>query len=162
MTIGGFTRRRVVAALAVVTALVVAGAAVAYFTSSGSGTRSASVGSSSAVTLLGTVTGAPVPAGAPAGVSVLVTNPGSGSEFVNAVHLANITTDADHSDCVTTVGAAPRVAFTMADIPVAQTLTGTGTTNDHVTVTGALRMNDTLVDQDNYMGATLTLTFSSN
>lgn len=158
----GFTRRRVVAALGGVTALVVAGAAFAYFTSSGSGTGSASVGTPSAVTLLGTITGAPVPAGAPAGVSVLVTNPGGGSEFVNAVHLASITTDVDHSTCVTTVGAAPGAAFTMADIPVAQTLTGTGTTNDHVTVTGSLRMNDTLVNQDNCKGATLTLNFTSN
>ncbi|MGB0096208.1 MAG: hypothetical protein WBP81_27180 [Solirubrobacteraceae bacterium] len=33
----------------------------------------------------------------------------------------------------------------VADSPVAETLKGTGRTNDHITVTGPLQMNDTRV-----------------
>ena len=47
-------RKRVLVPMGLVAVLVVAGAAIAYFTTTGSGTGSATVGSSSAVTLHGT------------------------------------------------------------------------------------------------------------
>jgi hypothetical protein len=62
------TKKRTLAALSVVAVLVGAGAAIAYFTSSGSGTGQASVGSSTAFTVnVAAATGGPL-------------YPGSGSE----------------------------------------------------------------------------------
>jgi hypothetical protein len=148
-------------ALGVVAMLVVAAAAYAYFTQAGNGTGSATVGSSTQIALNGTITGTLYPDGAPAGVSVLVTNNGSGSQRVDSVHLASIDADADHPDCDTSVtGSNP--AFSMSDIPVQSTLTKTGTAGDHTTVTGSLQMNDTQASQDSCQGAGLTLNFTSN
>ncbi len=166
-------------ALVLLATLVVAVAAsigaYAYFSASGSGTGTASVGSSSAVSLAGTITGTLYPAGSPASVSVLVTNNGSGSQYVNTVHLASI--QIDHSSAtyigasgpqqtawdacdVTTSGG--NAAFTMADINVGLTLTKSGTNGDNATVNGSLQMNDTGVSQNNCQGAPLQLNFTSN
>jgi hypothetical protein len=156
-----FTRKRALVALSVVAALALVGAAIAYFTATGSGTGTASVGSSSNITLAGTITGTLYPAGSPASISVLVTNPGSGSQYVNSVHLDSITTDAGHSSCDLSVSGG-NAAFTMADISVAATLTKSGTGGDHTTKTGSLQMNDTGTSQDPCQGAPLTLHFTSN
>jgi hypothetical protein len=153
--------KRALAALSALAVLALVGSAIAYFTNTGSGTGSATVGSSSAVTLAGTITGTLYPAGNPASVSVLVTNPASSSQYVNKVQLASITTDAGHSTCdLSMSGATP--AFTMSDILVAQTLTKSGTAGDHATVTGSLQMNDTGVSQDACQNAPLTVHFTSN
>ena len=50
-------KRRTLAVLASLSVLAVAAVAYAYFTTTGSGTATATVGTSSAVTLKGTVTG---------------------------------------------------------------------------------------------------------
>jgi hypothetical protein len=158
-----------------VTTIAVTVAAYAYFSASGTGTAPASVGSAGAVTLAGTVTGTLYPAGTAASVSVLVTNPGSGSVYVSSIHLASI--QIDHSSStytsassgqqttwdacdVSTSGGTP--AFTMADISVTTTLTKSGTSGDHVTKTGSLQMNDTGTSQNNCQGAPLQLNFTSN
>jgi hypothetical protein len=151
--------------IALLAALVVAVAAAvgayAYFTNNGSGTGSASVGTSSAVSLAGTITGTLYPAGDPAGVSVLVTNNGDGSQYVDTITLASITTDAAHSGCDLSVsGLNP--AFTMADISVATDLTKSGTAGDNTTKLGSLQMNDTGVSQNACKNAPLTLHFTSN
>jgi hypothetical protein len=152
-----FTKKRVLTVLSIAGVLAVAGAAFAYFTASGSGTGSASVGSASNITLSGTITGTLYPAGDPASVSVDVTNPGSGSQHVGTVKLDSISADAGHSTCDVSVGGT-NPAFTMADIPVNQTLAGGGST----TVSGSLQMNDTGSSQNSCQGANLTLHFSSN
>jgi hypothetical protein len=154
-----FTLKKKLIAGAAVAALALGagGAAFAYFSANGAGTGSATVGSSTAVTLAGTITGTLYPAGAPAGVSVLVTNGGSGSQLVGAVTLASITTDATHSSCDLSVSGT-NAAFTMADIAVNTTLTASAST----TKTGTLQMNDTGVAQDACQGAPLTLHFTSN
>ena len=158
-----------------VVAAVAAIGAYAYFTNAGSGSGTASVGSSSQVSLAGTITGTLYPAGSPASVSVLVTNTGSGSQYVNKVHLDSIVVD--HSSAtytgataaqkatwdacdVSTSGATP--AFTMADISVTTDLTKSGTAGDNTTKVGSLQMNDTGVSQDNCQGAPLKLNLSSN
>jgi hypothetical protein len=163
----------VLAVLAV--GIAVSVAAYGYFTAPGSGTGTASVGSTGSITLSGSATGTLYPAGAPSSVSVLVTNNGSGSQFVSSVHLASV--QIDHSSqvytgassgqqstwdqCdVSTSGANP--AFTMADIPVAATLTKSGSAGDHLTKSGSLQMNDTGVSQNNCQGAPLQLNFTSN
>jgi hypothetical protein len=155
-----FMRKRTLV-LSVVAVLALTGGAIAYFTNSGSGTGTASVGTSSEITLAGTITGTLYPAGDAADVSVLVTNPGSGSQHVGDVQLASITTDTAHSTCDLSVSGS-NAAFTMADIPVQTTLTKSGTATDHTTVTGSLQMNDTGVSQNDCKNAPLTLHFTSN
>ena len=147
-----------------VVAVAAAIGAYAYFTATGSGTGSATVGSASNITLAGTVTGTLYPAGAAASVSVLVHNPGSGSQYVTNVHLDSITTDVAHAACDLSVsGINP--AFTMADISVATTLTADDLAvggTDQTTKVGSLQMNDTGIAQNSCQGAPLTLNLSSD
>jgi hypothetical protein len=170
-----FIGKRKFVALTAVAALAIAGAAIAFFTQAGGGTGTASVGTSSAPTVAGTITGALYPAGSAAGVSVLVTNTGQGSQYVDKVHLDSIVIDHSSSTytgassaqqttwnaCDTsTSGVNP--AFTMADISVATDLTKSGTAGDNTTKIGSLQMNDTGVSQNNCQSAPLQLNFSSN
>jgi hypothetical protein len=150
-------------------------AAYAYFSAPGAGTGTAVVGSASTVQLAGTITGTLYPGGAPASVSILVSNQGTGSQFVSAVHLASVavnTTSSTYTSaspsqqttwngCVVTstgVGA----AFTMADVSVNAELTKAGTAGATTTVTGSLQMNDTNVSQNACEGAPLLLTLTSS
>ena len=152
------TKRRVLGALMPICALAVAAVAYAYFTTTGSGTATATVGTSSAVTLKGTVTGNLYP-GSSSPVSLTVDNPSSGKQRIGTISLEKITADAGHASCsVVTTGGNPD--FTMADVVVNKTFApGNG---QAVTPGGTLTMNDTGVNQDSCQGATLTLTFSSN
>lgn len=151
-------KKRAFAAFAAVCVLAVAGAAIAYFTSTGSGTGTASVGSASAVTLKGTVTGTLYP-GASATVGFTVDNPSSGAQRVGTISLSSISVDAGHSTCSTVIsGGNPD--FTMAPVAVNKTF-ATGN-NQSVTQTGTLVMNDTGVSQNACQGATLTLNLTSN
>ena len=151
-----FPRKALVAGGLVAT-LAIGGVAFAFFSNSGIGTGSASVGQSSTVTIDGTITGTLYPAGAPAAVSVDVTNPGSGSQYVGSVTLDSITTDSAHSGCDLSVSGS-NAAFTMADISVAAPLAaGTDTVKS-----GSLQMNDTGIPQDACQHAPLTLHFTSN
>jgi hypothetical protein len=96
------TKRRVLIALGCTSALAVAGVAMAYFTSSGAGTGTATAGSSSAMTLHGSVSSNLYP-GTSSPVSFTVDNPSSGSERVGTISLASISVDAGHSTCSTTI-----------------------------------------------------------
>jgi len=147
-------KKLVAGAVALVATAGLATGAFAYFTNSGSGSGSASVGTSSAITLSGSAATAVTPDGATSDVAILVTNPGSGSQNVGAVHLVSIAPDASHSACDTTVP----TAFSMADTAPVGLLAAGGSTTVHST----LVMHDTGVSQDNCQGASLTLTFSSN
>jgi hypothetical protein len=150
--------RRFKAALGGVAVLAIAGAAYAYFTSSGSGTGTATVGSSSTVTLHGSI-GSSLYPGSSSTVSFTVDNPSSGSQRVGTISLSSITVDAGHSTCSTAIsGGNPD--FTMAPVTVNQSFpSGNG---QAVTPTGTLTMNDTGVNQDPCQGATLTLHLTSN
>ncbi len=142
----------------VVVGLALAGIAVAYFTSSGSGTGTASVGASSNVTLHGAVAGSLYP-GASATVSLTLDNPSPGSEFVGTVHLESITPDAGHSGCSTAI-AGGNPDFTMPDVAVNQSFpNGNG---QALATTGTLTMRETGVNQNACQGATLTLNLTSN
>ncbi len=151
------TRKGVLVPAGVVVGLVVAGIAVAYFTSAGSGTGTATVGSSSNVTLHGTVAGTLYP-GASSTVTFTVDNPSPGAELVGTIHLESITPDAGHSGCSTTItGGNPD--FTMADVAANQSFPhGNG---QAVTATGTLVMHETGVSQNACQGATLTLNLTS-
>jgi hypothetical protein len=152
------TKKRALSALAGVCALAIAAGAYAYFTTTGSGTATATVGTSSAVTLKGTVTGNLYP-GSSSPVTLTVDNPSTGKQRVGTVSLEKITADAGHASCsVVITGGNPD--FTMADVVVNQTYApGNG---QAVTPSGTLAMNDTGVSQDACQGATLTLTLKSN
>jgi hypothetical protein len=152
------TKRRALIALGCTCALAVAGVALAYFTSSGSGTANATVGSSSAVTLHGTVSSSLYP-GTSSPVSFTVDNPSSGSQRVGTITLSSITVDAGHSTCSTTIsGGNPD--FSMPAVAVNKVFpAGNGQT---VTPTGTLTMNETGVSQDACQGATVTLHLTNN
>jgi hypothetical protein len=81
-----FTRRRKVAAATIVALLAFAGAAFAYWTTTGSGTGSATTGASAAVTVTqtGSITGL-VPGGAAQPVDFTITNPKTTKQFVTSV-----------------------------------------------------------------------------
>lgn len=87
----GFVRRpRVVAALSVVVVLALAGGAFAYFTSTGSGTGSATVGSASNFTVTpSAATGGPLyPAAGTTNIAYTVTNASSGAQELNGTSAA--------------------------------------------------------------------------
>lgn len=152
------TRNRALAALACAATLAVAAAAYAYFTSTGSGAATAKVGTSSAVTLKGTVSGNLYP-GASSQVSFTVDNPSSGAQRVGTITLTGITVDGAHSTCSTVIsGGSPD--FSMPAVAVNATFpSGNG---QAVTPKGTLTMNDTGVNQNACQGAELTLALSSN
>lgn len=152
------SKKRTLVALACVATLAVAAVAYAYFTSTGSGTATAKVGTSSAVTLKGTVAGNLYP-GASQQVSFTVDNPSSGAQRVGTISLTGITVDAGHSTCSVTIsGGNPD--FTMPAVAVNATFpSGNG---QAVTPKGTLTMNDTGVNQNACQGAELTLALSSN
>jgi hypothetical protein len=151
-------RKRVLIPLSVVAVLAVVGVSVAYFTSQGSGTGTATVGNSSNVTLHGTVTTTLYP-GSSSPVTFTVDNPSPGAEVVHTIHLASITPDAGHASCsVAIAGGNPD--FTMPDVAADQDIpSGNG---DPVTAQGTITMNDTNVSQDACQEATLTLHLTSN
>jgi len=153
-----FTKRRAFAALGCTMAIAGAGVAFAYFTSNGSGTGSAAVGSASSVTLHASITSNLYP-GSSSPVTFTVDNPSSGVQRVGTVSLSSISVDGAHSSCSTTIsGGNPD--FTMAAVPVNQVVTpGNG---QSVSATGTLAMNETGANQDACQGATLTLHLSNN
>jgi hypothetical protein len=151
-------KRRVLIVLAGLCVLGIAAAAYAYFTTTGSGTATATVGTSSAVTLKGTVTGNLFP-GSSSPVTLTVDNPSSGKQRVGTISLEKITADAGHASCsVVITGGNPD--FTMADVVVNKVF-GPGN-GQAVTPGGTLAMNDTGISQDACQGATLTLTLKNN
>lgn len=155
---GWITRKRALTVLGCACAIGVAGVAIGYFTSSGSGTGSAGVGSSSAVTLHASI-GSSLYPGSSSPVSFTVDNPSSGVQRVGTVSLASISVDSGHSSCSTTIsGGNPD--FTMAAVPVNQVVNpGNG---QSVAATGTLTMNETGTNQDACQGATLTLHLTNN
>jgi hypothetical protein len=154
-----FTKNKhALASLSAIAVLAVAGMAVAYFTSQGSGTATATVGSSSNVTIHGTVASTLYP-GSSSPVTFTVDNPSPGAEFVHTIHLESITPDAGHAGCSAVItGGNPD--FTMSDVVANQDIpSGNGTP---VTAEGTITMNDTKVSQNACQGATLTLNLTTN
>lgn len=171
-----FTKRRTLLAGAVVV-LLTAGAAVAYFSTSGSGTGTAAVGTSSALTLHGTV-GSTLYPGVSGTVSFTVDNPSSGHQQLGTIHLATVKacvgagsswngsscsnsgTEASTCESVETGSSDTNTAnFWMADVVSSQDF-GNGN-GQPVTATGTLKMNDLSSNQDACKNANLTLNFTS-
>lgn len=146
-------RKRTVAVLGAVAAMVVAIAAVAFWTGSGSGTGTGAVGTSGAVTLTGTVAEGSAPGGAVA-VSFTAANPSGSPIQVTEVQLAGVTVDEAHATCVT-------ADFTMAGV-VENHEVPAGATVEPLPVDGSLAYANTGINQDACKGATLTLSLTSS
>lgn len=146
------TQHKWIAAIAGVAVLASAGFALAYFTGSGGGSGTGTVGTAGTVTLIGTVADGSAP-----GVAVPVTfTAGNASDSpiqVTTVHLAGVAADAGHSACVT-------ADFTMADVTQNHEVPA-GATAEALPVDGSLVFANTAVSQDACKGATLTLTLTS-
>jgi hypothetical protein len=134
------------AVLATVAAMASVGA-YAYFTATGSGTGTATVGSASNIQLSSPVVGNLYPAGADVPVTVTITNPGSGAQFVNVV--SGVV--ADNAGCL---GA----WFQVDDINYADTIAAGGSDTAGTNV----RMLDSGTNQDVCQGKTMTINWSSN
>lgn len=166
-------RKTLIGIGAVLVTLAIGGAAVAYFSASGSGTGTASVGTSAALTIHGSTSGSLYP-----GVSTTVTftadNPSSGHQKIGTIHLASIVacdTAFSGGACpsgheVTTCESAETGAsdtttsnFWMADVVSNQDLaSGNG---QSVSATGTLKLNDLSTSQDSCKNVNLLLNFTS-
>ncbi len=169
-------KKRVRAGLGLLFALVFAAGAFAYFTTGGSGTGTASVGTSSALTIHGTA-GTLYP-GTSTTVNFTVDNPSSGYQQLGTIHLASVKACVgagswwSASGCTaggTEVTGCESVEpgptntntadFYMPDLAANQDIaSGTG---QSVTATGTLWMNDLSTNQDACKNANLTLNFTS-
>jgi hypothetical protein len=141
------TKKRVV--LLTVAALVIgiSTGAFAYFTSSGSGSGSATVGSSAAIQLSNVTVGDLYPGGADVPVTVDITNPGSGVE-----HIADISGSvADNGGCL---GSWFEVDTINYNDDLAPGASNSASTN--------MRILNSGTDQDACQGLTMTINWSSN
>ncbi|MCW2962715.1 MAG: hypothetical protein JWM90_3102 [Thermoleophilia bacterium] len=145
--------RRRIAAFGVVLALASTGIAVAYWTGGGSGSGSATVGTSGNVTLTGTI-GAGLAPGTDVPVALTAANATTSDIFVGTVRLVSISVDGAHATCDTD-------DFSMADVAQGHQVPA-GATAEALPVDGSLVFAESGVSQDACKGATLTLTLSSN
>jgi hypothetical protein len=171
-----FTRKRSLA-LSGLLLLLVASGAVAYFTTSGSGTGTATVGTSSALTIHGSSASTLYP-GTTSTISFTVDNPSSGHQQLGTIHLASVKactgsgsswngsacsnsgTEQTTCESVETGASDGNTAnFWMADVVSNQDF-GNGN-GQSVTATGTLKMNDLNSNQNACENANLTLNFTS-
>jgi hypothetical protein len=140
------TRKRFIIPLATVAVLAVAGIAVAFFTSSGTGSGTATVGSDNGVTISPvTITGTLYPDGPAATVDFTVNNGSADTAIhVDKVVADSITTDKPLCDAS---------AFSFADVTVNADVPASGSKNG----SGSLSMADNGANQDACKGATVTL-----
>ena len=148
--------KRLTVSIGVVSALALATGAFAYFTTAGSGTGTATVGSSaSTIVIKGSTSGALFPS-ASSPVEIMVKNTGTQSAHVGSVSLTGVAADSGHSSCETSHSSEP--VFTMTAVSIEKTLKS----GEEVKASGSLQMKDTGVSQDGCQGATLPLNFTSN
>jgi len=140
------SKRRTLAALAVVAVLAVAGAAYAYFTATGTGSGSATVGSASTVDLSGDAVGALFPGGSDATVTVSIHNGGSAAQHVGTIS----GTVADNGGCLG--------SWFVVDPITYDATVGAGAT---ATAPTAVRLTETGSDQSACQGKTMSITWSS-
>jgi hypothetical protein len=147
-----FKNKRVKTVAGLVMALVVAGAAVAYWTGAGSGSGTGTVNSGGTISLTGTVAAGLAP-GLNKTVSLTASNATTSAIKVGTVHLDSVAVDAAHASCDVS-------DFTMADVVEDQSIAA-GASNAALTNSGSLAFANTAVNQDACKNATLMLTLSS-
>jgi hypothetical protein len=120
--------------------------AYAYFTNAGSGTGTATVGTSSGILLSGNAVGLLYPGGPDRPVTVTITNPGAGAQYVGTI-----------SGTVADNGACDGDWFEVDSVDYDDTL-APGASD---TVTTAVRMLESGTNQDACKNLTMTITWSS-
>jgi hypothetical protein len=128
--------------------------AFAYWTTTGSGTGSASVATANGVLVLHGTAPTDLYPGGQSEVTFTADNAGATNLFVGTIHLDSVAADAGHVTCDT-------ADFSMADV-VSNTMVPATTSGHALTGTGTLVYANTAVNQDGCKGADLTLTLSSN
>lgn len=157
-----FTKKRVLIALSVVGTLAVASIALAFWTTSGSGSGSATAGSDAGVTVAGDPANGIYPGG-DAAVTTTVTNSSSTqAQYVSNLHVA-ISIDAAH----TTAGCDASWFTYKADSqpsgdsnPHSVVLNTELAASGDTTVAGKVYMADTATNQDSCKGATINLAYT--
>jgi hypothetical protein len=141
------TKKRVILlAIAGLTVALAAGA-FAYFTAAGSGTGTATVGTASAITLASDPVTGLFPDGADVPVTVHISNPGGGAQFVNQVSGSV----ADNSGCLGSW-------FQVDSVTYAATIAAGGSDTANTNV----RMLDSGTNQNVCQGKSMTINWSSN
>jgi hypothetical protein len=140
-------KKRVLVVLSVAM-LAVAGAAFAYFTSSGTGTGSATVGSSSTIALSSDAITGLYPGGASVPVTVHVHNPGGGTEYVGTI-----------SGTVASLEGCEGSWFTVAPVTYNKEVAKESSGPDASTT---VTMNNVAENQNACQTKTLTINWSSN
>jgi len=140
-------KRTAIALVALVVAIGTTVGALAYFTNNGSGTGTATVGTSSAISLGSDPVGALYPGGADVPVTVNITNPGSGAQYVAQIS----GTVADNGGCLG--------SWFQVDSVNYDTDLGAGASD---AVGTNVRMLDSGTNQDVCKGKTMTINWASN
>jgi hypothetical protein len=147
-------KKRTVGVLAVVAVLALAGMAIAYWTTTGSGEGSGSVASSNGtLALQGTVTESLVPGGSSA-VKYTASNAGSSSLSVGTIH-AVVSIDEAHANA-----GCKASDFTIADTAENQVIAAHAS-GVALAKEGSIAMADTSENQDACQGATVSLALTS-
>jgi hypothetical protein len=147
------------AALAV--AVVAAVGAYAYFTSSGTGSGSATVGSDAGlvVTQTGTPPSGLLPDGATQDITIHVANTATFDQSLSAIHVTVADTASDGTSTPWVHTGCSDADFTVVDPTVApETVIAAGSSQDF---TATIQMDDTGLNQDGCKGATVPLYFSA-
>jgi hypothetical protein len=144
-------KKRTALVLSAVAVLAVAGIAVAYWTTGGSGSGSGAVAESNGTLVLhGTINNALTP-GSTSSVSFTADNAGSSSLQVGTVK-AVVSIDAAHSGCKAS-------DFTIAATPENQVIPANGSAA--LAHDGSISMADSAENQDACQGATISLALTS-
>jgi hypothetical protein len=141
------TKKRAVVLAIVGAAIALGTGAFAYFTASGSGTGSATVGSASAINLSSGAVGGLYPGGADVPVTVNLSNPGGGAQYVGTVSGSV----ADNGGC--------QGAWVQVD---SVDYNGTLAVGGSDTKSTNVRMLDSGTNQNACQGKTMTINWSSN
>jgi hypothetical protein len=143
-------KKRVLAGLAAVLALAIAGVAYAYFTSSGTGSGTGAIGSAGTLTIDPvTITGTLYPGDKTgASVSFTINNPGS-----SAVQVDKVVADDAYTNGVEVPTGCSASDFHFADVTVGKEVSAGGTLDS----SGTLTMDDTGSNQDKCQGGQITL-----
>jgi len=146
-------KKRTALVLGAAAVLAVAGIAVAYWTTTGSGEGSGSVAASNGtLTLHGTITNALTPGGS-SPVSYSADNAGSSSLRVGTVH-AVVSIDEAHANA-----GCKASDFTISDVVENQVIAANG--SEALAHGGTISMADTAENQDACKGATISLALTS-
>jgi hypothetical protein len=154
-------KKRTIATLIAIGALVIAGGAFAYFTASGSGTGQAAVGSASPWTVTFSATsGTMYPGAGTATMGYTVTNAGSGNQkLATAAASVNADTNGYVTSHGTSVTGCQASWFTAANTPPSAADLAAGA---HTTGSVAVTMTDASISQNACQGVTPDVTVSAS